>query len=204
VEHRCREWKTPDKEGAGGAHRGSRSPTRQFWRQRSSDVPTTTAAPVIDGGRLRLLQHRGRKARVRCTKIEVGVAWKPSSPQDGNGGGGSKSCGGDGSGDWRTAWASSKKALEGRGASVRGVPHERKESEGWRRWPFEGHGGSVVRAREGRGGGHVHVEGEGGGGLDLTRSGSSIEDSSARGGDGLVNRGGRWGASDAGRRGAGG
>jgi hypothetical protein len=49
------------------------------------------------------------------------------------------------------------------------------------------------------GGGHVHVEGEGGGGPDSTRSGGSIEDSSARGGDGLVNRGGRWGASDVAR-----
>jgi hypothetical protein len=73
---------------------------------------------------------------VRRTEIEAGVARKPSTPQDGNGGGGSKSCGGGDSGDRITAWASSKKALEGGGASVRGVPRERKESEGWRWWPF--------------------------------------------------------------------
>jgi hypothetical protein len=30
VEHRCGEWKMPGKDGAGGAHRGSRSPVRQF------------------------------------------------------------------------------------------------------------------------------------------------------------------------------
>jgi hypothetical protein len=73
---------------------------------------------------------------VRRIEIEAGVARKPSTPQDGNGGGGSKSCGGGDSGDRRTAWASSKKALEGGGASVRGVSRERKESEGWRWWPF--------------------------------------------------------------------
>jgi hypothetical protein len=61
--------------------------------------------------------------------IEAGVAGKPSSPQDGNGGG-MKSRGGGGSGDRRMAWVSLEKAFEGGGASVRGVPRERKESEG--------------------------------------------------------------------------
>jgi hypothetical protein len=82
--------------------------------------------------------------------IEAGVAGKPSSLQDGNGDG-SKSRGGGGSGDWRTAWASSEKDLEGGGGSVRGVPRERKESEWWR-----------GAEREGGACGHVRVEGEGG------------------------------------------
>jgi hypothetical protein len=95
-------------------------------------------APGISGGQLGVLQHQGKKARVSPTKIEAGVAEKPSSPQNGNGsGGGLKSCGGGGSGDRRTMWASSEKALEGGGASVRGgVLCERKQSEGWHGWPF--------------------------------------------------------------------
>jgi hypothetical protein len=107
------------------------------WRRRGDGVPTTSAAPMINGGWLGLLQHWGRKTRVRHTEIEAGVAGKLSSPQYGNGGGsGSKSCGGGGSGDQRMAWVSSEKDLEDGGASVKGVPCERKESEGWHRWPF--------------------------------------------------------------------
>jgi hypothetical protein len=72
------------------------------------------AAPVIGGGRLGHLHHRGRKARVRHTEIEAGVAGKQSSPQDGDGGGsGLKSRGGGDLGDRRIVWASLERALEG-------------------------------------------------------------------------------------------
>jgi hypothetical protein len=124
----CGEGKTLGKEGASRAHRGSRSLMRQFWWRRCNGVLTMAVAPRIGNGWLRLLQHQGRKARVRSTEIEAGVAGKPSSPQDGNGGG-SKSRGGGGSGDRRTVWANMEKALEGGGALVRGVPCEREESE---------------------------------------------------------------------------
>jgi hypothetical protein len=55
VEYRCGEWKAPGKEGVGGAHRGSRSPARQFWQWRSDGVPMMAAALMIDGGQLGLL-----------------------------------------------------------------------------------------------------------------------------------------------------
>jgi hypothetical protein len=51
-------------------------------------------------------------------EIKAEVAGKPSSPQDGNGGSSLKSTGGGSSGDRRTLWVSSKKALEGRGIRV--------------------------------------------------------------------------------------
>jgi hypothetical protein len=89
---------------------------------------------------------------VRRLEIEVGVAGKLSSLQDGNGGGGSsKSHGVGGSGDQRTVWASSEKALEGGGASMRGFRVREKTVRGGVDGLFEGHGGSVARGKEGRG-----------------------------------------------------
>jgi hypothetical protein len=77
MERWCGEGKTPAKEGANGAHRGSWSPARQFWWQRSDGVPTMAVAPGIGGGRLGLHQHSGRKVMVRNMEIEARVARNP-------------------------------------------------------------------------------------------------------------------------------
>jgi hypothetical protein len=127
---------------------------------------------------------------VRRLEIEAGVAGKLSSLQDGNGGGGSsKSHGVGGSGDQRTVWASSEKALEGGGASVRGFRVREKTVRGGVDGLFEGHGGSVARGKEGRGRPH-------GGGRSMGSWFDAVRRlcrrrQRARGGGGLANRGAR-------------
>jgi hypothetical protein len=140
-----------------------------------------------------LLQVHGRKARVRRMGIEAGVAGKPSSLQDGNGDG-SKSRGGGGSGDWRTAWVSSEKDLEGGGGSVRGVPRERKESEWWRGAEREGgHAGtSAWREKEGeKGGPGAAVGSAGAAGSGPQPSGTGVAVASQNGEGGGHGRRGR-------------
>jgi hypothetical protein len=61
---------------------------------------------VIGGGRLGLLQRRGRKARVKRMEIEAGVGQETELIARTHGGGSSS--------DRRTAWASTERALDGR------------------------------------------------------------------------------------------
>jgi hypothetical protein len=102
---------------------------------------------VISGGWLGLLQHQRRKARVRRTGIGAGVAGKPSSPQDSNGGGGGSRSHGGGS---FPAFDGGREVREGAGDARVAVCGERKGeacdamTDGFSK-------GSVVRGREGKG-----------------------------------------------------